>query len=299
MKKILLSFTLIICSLLVVNNVNAQCEAASGLPVPPLTEFDQCTQDISELAIQEYTEPSGGTDDFALAVTYIHPDSTYASNWFAPIQGLSTDGTYDFCGSPLGQYCFHAFSYNQTELDIITNNDLIKGLVDCLEGGEPLEEILECVGGFFGSANIDAAVDSVLRVLVPAIVPEFSADAGMDPPCYDIVPAGMEYCIELTCANDSAMCVMDVAQYFNNTFGVNNSPNPFSAKTFINYTAKINGLVDFKVYNSAGALVYEQKLTSIAGNNSFEFEKGNLEDGVYFYTIGNEQAATPYKMIIK
>jgi len=109
----------------------------------------------------------------------------------------------------------------------------------------------------------------------------------------------MEYCIELTCANEETTCVMDVAQYFNDTFGVSNSPNPFNAKTFVNYTAKVNSLVNFKVYSSAGALVYEQQLKSIAGNNRFEFESGNLEDGVYFYTIGDSEAATPQKMIIK
>jgi len=297
MKKNLLFIAIAFCSFLAVNNVNAQCEATAGLPVPPLTEFDQCTQDIDALKIQSYTEEASGTDDYALAVTYQQPDTTYASAWEAPIQGLSTDGTYDFCGLPLGKYCFHSFSYNQAELDIITNNATIQTFVDCLEGGEPLEEILSCVGGFFGSATIDAAVDSVLRVLVPAFVPEFTPPA--DPVCYDIAPIGVEYCIDLTCANDSADCTIDVAQYFNNTFGVNNTPNPFSAKTVVNYTTKINSLVDFKVYNGAGALVHNQKLQSFAGLNQFEFSADNLQDGVYFYTIGDNEAATPSKMIIK
>jgi len=297
MKKILLSISIIFCSLLIVNNVNAQCEAAAGLPVAPLTEFDQCTQDIADLTIQSYTEEPGGTDDFAIAVTYTHPDSTYASAWFAPIQGLSTDGTFDFCGRSLGQYCFHAFSYNQSELDIVTNNATIKGFAPCLEGNEPLADILTCVEDVFGFANIDAAVDSVLRDLVPLVVPEFIAPN--DPPCFEVIPAGMEYCIDLTCANNSSMCQVDIAQYFNNTFGVSNSPNPFSAKTFVNYNAKVNGSIDFKIYNSIGALVHEQILQSIAGNNRFEFNGSTLKDGVYFYTIGDEQAATPSKMIIK
>jgi len=297
MKKILLTITIAFSSLLVVNNVNAQCEAAAGLPVPPLTEFDQCTQDIDALKIQSYTEEAGGTTDYALAVTYQRPDTTYASAWFAPIQGLSTDGTYDFCGLPLGQYCFHSFSYNQDELDIITNNLTIQGFASCLEGNEPLNEILSCVGGIFGIATIDAAVDSVLRVLVPAIVPEFIAPNAA--PCYSIVPEGMEYCIDLTCANDSAMCNVDVAQYFNDTFGVSNAPNPFSTKTVVNYTSKISGLVDFKVYNNVGALMHEEVLNSILGPNRFEFNATNLIDGVYFYTIGDEQSATPNKMIVK
>lgn len=297
MKKLLLTFSIAFCSFLFVNYANAQCEATSGLPVAPLTEFDECTQAVSDLAIQSYTEEPGGTDDFALAVTYLRPDTMYASTWFAPIQGITTDGTFDFCGRPLGQYCFHAFSYNQSDLDIITNNSSIQTFVNCLEGNEPLEEILSCVGGFFGAANIDAAVDSVLRVLVPALVPEFIPPN--NPPCYSIVPEGMEYCIDLTCAKDSADCMVDVAKYFDDTFGVSNSPNPFNAKTFVNYNSKIGGVVDFKIYNSAGALVHKEMLQSIAGANRFEFNGSNLKDGVYFYTIGDEQAATPSKMIIK
>jgi len=178
------------------------CNATSGVPVAPLTEFDQCGQDAGDLLIQSFTEQPGGTTDFALIVTY--PNETFSSTWDAPIQGISEDGTFDFCGLPLGQYCFHSFSYNQAELDIITNNALIQSILPCLAGGEPLEEVLACTNLIFGFSSIDAAVDSVLNVLVPVLIPEFIPPN--EPPCYSVIPEGMEYCIDLTCSDFTSPC---------------------------------------------------------------------------------------------
>jgi len=302
MKKNLLLATIAFCSLLFVNKANAQCEAAAGVPVPPLTEFDQCTQDMAALTVAEFMVQPGGTTNFDFAVTYIHPDSTELSTFDAPIVGVTSDGQFDFCGQPLGQYCFHGFSYNQAELDTITSNETIQGLASCLKGGETLDSILICIGSLpiFDYATINGAIVSVLGEIVPGAVPAFNPDLGNEPPCFDVVPEGMEYCIDVTCSDETSMCLLlDVQQYYNDTFGVSNAPNPFNINTIINYTTQISGLVDFKVYNSTGALVHQENLKSIAGKNNFEFNRGNLQSGVYYYTIGNKQAATPGKMIIK
>lgn len=295
MKKILL-IALVAFFGLSTTNVFAQCEATAAVPTPPTATIDCSAYSETDMIYTAFAVPSSGTTDQAYAVTYLHPDSMWTA-WTAPIIGVTEDGAFNFEDRAPGQYCFTSFAYNQAELNIITNNATVQGLAPCLEGDESLIEIINCVDATFGLATIDAAIDSVLGTLIPALVPEFIAPN--EPPCFDIIPDGMELCIDVT-TND-AVCnaiTSGVNDYFNDQFEVFNAPNPFQGTTTINYFSDKPTNLNFNVYNIIGALVHSSSINANTGSNSFVFDGSDLHDGVYIYTIGNDEKATPKRMIV-
>jgi len=295
MKKILL-IALIAFFGLSATNVFAQCEATAAVPLPQSTTIDCSFYSETDLIYTDFAVNSSGTTDQAYAVTYLNPDSMWTV-WNAPIIGVTENGAFDFDGRPPGQYCFTSFAYNQAELDIITSNATVQGLASCLEGGESLEQIINCVDMTFGLATIDAAIDSVLGQLIPALVPEFIPPN--DPPCYDIAPEGMEICLDLT-TNDAACnpIILGANDYFNDQFEVFNAPNPFQGTTTINFYSDKGTALNFNVYNVIGALVHSAEISANFGANSFVFDGSDLHDGVYIYTIGNDEVSTPKRMIV-
>jgi len=282
--------SLIILSLFINNQLNAQCEAESGLPVAPTTTFSQCDEDISVLTIQEWeVEPSGTTNN-ALVVTHASFNDTLTV-WDSPIVGVSEDGTFDFTGLELGTYCFHAFSYNQAELDTITNFQTIQVLAPCLSGGEDLGTILACIGSLdiLPFASINGAIGNVLGDIVPTQVPVFAET----PPCFDPLEQGMEYCIEVTCT------ITDVDSHVLNALDLKNLPNPFNGETIIQFNAPFYEIFNFKVYNALGATVYQTSIEAQSGFNAIPFQALNLEPGVYVYELSNAEKVATQKMIIQ
>ena len=78
-----------------------------------------------------------------------------------------------------------------------------------------------------------------------------------------------------------------------------NYPNPFNPATTIAFRLDETGMVDLKIYNMTGTLV--KTLVSglkERGEHSVEFDAGDLESGVYFYTLETEGLLQTRKMVL-
>jgi len=78
-----------------------------------------------------------------------------------------------------------------------------------------------------------------------------------------------------------------------------NSPNPFSSKTSIKYFSPNNNSVNFVVYDILGNIVFENSYPSSPGNNTIEFERAALANGIYVYELRNADRAIRKRMVIK
>ena len=82
-------------------------------------------------------------------------------------------------------------------------------------------------------------------------------------------------------------------------FTVNqNTPNPFTSETQIDYNVSKMGLVNFKVFNMLGKEVFSTQIRSEVGRNSYTFKPVNLSPGIYMYTLGTNQNSVVKRMII-
>jgi len=78
-----------------------------------------------------------------------------------------------------------------------------------------------------------------------------------------------------------------------------NIPNPFNQKTTIKYFSPNNNNVSLVVYDILGNIVYNKVYDSARGNNSINFERGNLRNGVYIYELRNGNKIVRKRMVIK
>ena len=78
-----------------------------------------------------------------------------------------------------------------------------------------------------------------------------------------------------------------------------NQPNPFSNTTVINLTSAVSAPVMIEVSNLMGQTVYSMNAGTINNNMRVELPAGDLESGVYFYTVRIGSESISKKMIIK
>jgi len=71
---------------------------------------------------------------------------------------------------------------------------------------------------------------------------------------------------------------------------VRNVPNPFNARTTIEFAVARTGDAKVRVYNMVGEEIWSQKMLAKAGQNKVIFEGNDLPAGVYLYKVdcGNE-----------
>jgi len=80
---------------------------------------------------------------------------------------------------------------------------------------------------------------------------------------------------------------------------IRNYPNPFNSFTTINYELKSHSEVKLSVYNVLGenvAILVNQWQT--AGEHSVTFDAGNLESGIYFFSIKTDLSEQRGKMLL-
>ena len=78
-----------------------------------------------------------------------------------------------------------------------------------------------------------------------------------------------------------------------------NQPNPFNGTTTINYSLSTKENVNLVVYNVAGAKVMEiSEGVKAAGNHSIQLNGGQLNAGVYYYTVTAGVNSITKKMIV-
>lgn len=80
--------------------------------------------------------------------------------------------------------------------------------------------------------------------------------------------------------------------------GVRNVPNPFASRTAFEFQLSKSGPVDLNVFNLLGEELWQQKITGKAGVNKITFESGDLQEGVYLYTIRSGEESFTGRMVI-
>ncbi|MGC6533720.1 MAG: T9SS type A sorting domain-containing protein [Flavobacteriales bacterium] len=97
--------------------------------------------------------------------------------------------------------------------------------------------------------------------------------------------------------NETSDSVSEIAQV---EIGVSqNTPNPASGVTRIDYSLSQPSPVHFKVTNLLGEVVHEEHLAGRHGNNTVRFDASELNAGIYLYSVASGQAKTTKRMIVR
>ena len=97
--------------------------------------------------------------------------------------------------------------------------------------------------------------------------------------------------------NETSDSVSELAQV---EIGVGqNTPNPASGVTRIEYSLSQPSPVQFKVTNLLGEVVHEEQLSGRRGANTVRFDASELNAGIYLYSVASGQAKTTKRMIVR
>ncbi|MBL6662815.1 MAG: T9SS type A sorting domain-containing protein [Flavobacteriales bacterium] len=77
-----------------------------------------------------------------------------------------------------------------------------------------------------------------------------------------------------------------------------NSPNPFSNRTSIEFNSTSEGEYLFSVVNLLGEVQDHRIINANYGSNKIDVDASALSSGIYFYTLSNAQGMITKKMII-
>ena len=77
------------------------------------------------------------------------------------------------------------------------------------------------------------------------------------------------------------------------------APNPFTNSTKITYKSIDDSPIIFTVKNVLGKTIYKKIVKTATGHNSFLFSKGNLNTGIYIYSIQNKIKIISKRFVIK
>ncbi|MDO5759498.1 MAG: T9SS type A sorting domain-containing protein, partial [Bacteroidota bacterium] len=77
-----------------------------------------------------------------------------------------------------------------------------------------------------------------------------------------------------------------------------NIPNPYPATTSIGFTIPTGGKVTLHVNNTLGQVIYTHEAQYSAGHHTLDFDAGELQEGVYYYTMEYKGEKQVRKMII-
>ena len=76
-------------------------------------------------------------------------------------------------------------------------------------------------------------------------------------------------------------------------------PNPFTTKTQINFTSTITQGVVFTIKNLLGKTVYMEKLEAKEGKNTIQYNRNNLPQGMYIYSLQTDSEIISKRLIIR
>lgn len=80
--------------------------------------------------------------------------------------------------------------------------------------------------------------------------------------------------------------------------GISSRPNPFNDETTISFDLEVPARVDFEVINMLGEIVHRERITGQSGNNTIRFDRGDLPEGIYIYSISSGESIQTRKLII-
>jgi hypothetical protein len=77
------------------------------------------------------------------------------------------------------------------------------------------------------------------------------------------------------------------------------SPNPFSVTTRIRFEADEIFEIDFFVKDLLGNTIHAEKFKTKRGQNSIPFYRGDLESGIYIYSLKTKSKVISKRIVIK
>jgi len=77
-----------------------------------------------------------------------------------------------------------------------------------------------------------------------------------------------------------------------------NSPNPAKENTAIKFTMPAEGKVKLSVFNVAGQKISEKEINASRGENTFDYDASQLENGIYLYTLEMNQQKQCRRMVV-
>ncbi|MGB1932111.1 MAG: T9SS type A sorting domain-containing protein [Flavobacteriales bacterium] len=93
--------------------------------------------------------------------------------------------------------------------------------------------------------------------------------------------------------------MVSIDENYNLSFSVSqNSPNPFSNRTSIEFNSTTEGEYLFSVVNLLGEVQDHRIINANYGSNKIDVDASALSSGIYFYTLSNAQGMITKKMII-
>ena len=94
--------------------------------------------------------------------------------------------------------------------------------------------------------------------------------------------------------------ISGVAELISDKFIVGqNSPNPFSNYTTIEFSSPSVAKYELSVCNLIGEVVYKRSINAAAGKNKIEFSGYKLSSGIYLYKLSNDANTITKRMIIE
>lgn len=81
--------------------------------------------------------------------------------------------------------------------------------------------------------------------------------------------------------------------------GVSAYPNPFSNVTKINFKSLKEQDVEFTVKNLVGKAVYTEKINAKEGYNSIPFNRNDLPQGMYIYSLQTDTELVTKRLVIR
>lgn len=84
-----------------------------------------------------------------------------------------------------------------------------------------------------------------------------------------------------------------------NVNGLNISPNPISSTAVISFASTENASYTVRMIDIVGKEVFNEKWNVNAGNNRFELNKGDLNRGIYIFTISDGRSVATRRVIIE
>lgn len=80
---------------------------------------------------------------------------------------------------------------------------------------------------------------------------------------------------------------------------VSASPNPLTIRTRINFRSTKNQLVEFTVKNLVGKTVYGERINAKIGSNSLLFNRNDLNNGMYIYSLQSDSEIISKRLVIR
>ncbi len=77
-----------------------------------------------------------------------------------------------------------------------------------------------------------------------------------------------------------------------------NQPNPFSGTTKVKYYVEDQDMATLTVYNTLGAIVYQETAKTAVGENAFEINAHNWSSGMYIYTVKYKNTVDTKRLMV-